>query len=359
MTNLKVLVVDDSALFRTLLGNALRHVPDCEVIGNASDGQVALQKIIDLQPDVVTLDLEMPEMNGIGVLQELKRRQIRTKVIMISRLTSAGAQSTTDALLHGAYDFILKPSSKDPAANKAELLTALSEKIAGIREQARSERESPLSPSTLTTATRRARALKCEAVVIGCSTGGPDALAQIVPYLHPEFPVPIVIVQHMPEGFTCSLAKRLNEASEIEVVEASDGLPLRKGMAVVARGGRHLCLERRGISQVLARLTEDAHEHNCRPAIDYTLRSAVDIYEGRLLSVILTGMGRDGTEGCRQVRDRGGEVFVQAADGCVVFGMPTSVINAGQADKIVPLPQIANTINSHLLSPGVAAKKTP
>lgn len=349
MTNIKVLVVDDSALFRTLLCNALRSIPDCDVVGTASDGQAALQKIIELQPDVVTLDMDMPELDGLGVLQELKRRRIRSKVIMVSRLTSAGAQVTTDALLQGAYDFILKPSSKDPSANKRELLMALSEKIAGIRDHVGSERESATSPSTPRTERRRARANYCDAVVIGCSTGGPDALAQVVPYLNPDFPVPIIIVQHMPEGFTCSLARRLNEASEIEVVEASDGLPFRKNMAVIARGGRHLQLERRSHSQVVARLTEDPHEHNCRPAIDYTIRSAIDVFEGRILTVILTGMGRDGTEGCRLVRERGGETIVQAAEGCVVFGMPKSVINAGLADRVVSLPEVAATINSHVL----------
>ena len=348
MTNFKVLVVDDSALFRTVLCNALRSIPDCDVVGTASDGQAALQKIIDLQPDVVTLDMDMPELNGLGVLQELKRRRIRSKVIMVSRLTSAGAQVTTDALLQGAYDFILKPSSKDPSANKKELLTALSEKIAGIRDHFGSERDPVSSPPVPRKEPRRARSSNCDAVVIGCSTGGPDALAQVVPYLDPNFPVPIIIVQHMPEGFTCSLARRLNEASEIEVVEASEGLPLRKKMAVIARGGRHLELERRSLSQIVTRLTEDPHEHNCRPAIDYTIRSAVDAFDGRILTVILTGMGRDGTEGCRLVRERGGETIVQSAEGCVVFGMPKSVINAGQADLVVPLPEIAAAINSHV-----------
>jgi two-component system chemotaxis response regulator CheB len=345
MTNFRVLVVDDSALFRMALMNALRAVPDCEVVGTASDGQSALQKIIELKPDLVTLDMEMPELDGMGVLQELKRRRIQTKVVMVSRLTSADAQVTTDALLLGAFDFILKPNSKDPAANKSELQRSLSEKIAGIREHEVSERDTTPAPAPSPPASKAVRTSEYEAVVIGCSTGGPDALAQVVPYLAPDFPVPILIVQHMPEGFTSSLARRLNEASEIEVVEASDGLKLNKRMAVLARGGRHMRLERRGFRQITVRLSEDPHEHNCRPAIDYTLRSAVEAFDGRLLTVIMTGMGRDGTEGSRLVRERGGEVIVQSAEGCVVFGMPKSVINAGQADRVVPLSQIANTIN--------------
>ena len=350
MTVLKVLIVDDSALFRTLLSNSLRGIPNCEVIGTASTGQTALQKIIELHPDLVTLDMEMPEMDGMEVLQELKRRRIRSKVIIVSRHTSAGAQITTDALLQGAFDFVLKPSSKDPTANRSELEHALSEKIAVIRENMGQDARTTASPAPIQAKPESSRRLttKYEAVMIGCSTGGPDALGQIVPYLDPDFPVPIVIVQHMPEGFTGSLAKRLNEASELNVVEASDGLVLKKGMVVVARGGRHLRLERRGVNQVVVQLTEDSHEHNCRPAVDYTLRSAVEVFGGHLLTVILTGMGRDGTEGCRLVRQRGGEVIVQDADGCVVFGMPKSVINAGQADSIVLLPQIAVTINSRV-----------
>ena len=349
MANVQVLVVDDSALFRTVLCNALRSIPDCEVVGTASDGQMALQKIFELQPDLITLDMDMPQLDGMGVLEELKRRRLRSKVIMVSRLTSAGAQVTTDALLQGAYDFILKPSSNDPAANKKQLLTALTEKIAGIREQD-SETSSVALPQ-VKSESKRSKLKHYDAVLIGCSTGGPDALAQVVPYLDPDFPVPIIIVQHMPEGFTGSLARRLDEASEIDVVEASDGLPLRKKMAVIARGGRHLQLERRSLSQVVTRLTEDPHEHNCRPAIDYMIRSAVEVYGGRLLSVILTGMGRDGTDGCRLVREQGGETIVQAAEGCVVFGMPKSVINSGQADVVVPLTQMAATINSHILLP--------
>lgn len=346
MSKFNIVVVDDSALFRTLLSNAIRSIADCEVIGTASDGQSALQKIIELQPDLVTLDMEMPELDGMGVLQELKRRRVHSKVVVVSRLTTAGARITTDALLQGAFDFILKPSGKDPASNKIELTTALSEKIAAIRDSANHHREAAPRVASSKRELKPNRSASCDAVVIGCSTGGPDALGQIIPYLDPEFPVPVVIVQHMPDGFTASLARRLNEASEIEVVEATDGMVLQKGTAVIARGGKHLRLEKSGFRQVVVRLTEDPHEQSCRPAVDYTLRSAVEVFESRIVSVILTGMGRDGTEGCRLVHERGGEVLAQDAESCVVYGMPKSVINAGVADRIVPLPQIATTINA-------------
>lgn len=343
MDSFKVFVVDDSALFRTLLRNALTEIPDCEVIGTASDGRTALRKIIELKPDMVTLDVEMPEMDGIAVLQELKRLRIPSKIVMVSRLTSAGAQVTTDALLRGAFDFILKPSSKDPAANRAELAAALLEKVTAIREVI----SGPIDVVTPVKPVARQAALpNCQAVIIGSSTGGPDALAQVIPYLSPNFPVPVVIVQHMPENFTASLSARLNEASEINVQEASDGLKIQRGMAVVARGGRHLRFERRGLAQIVCQLADDPPEHSCRPAIDYTLRSAVEVFKGPILVVILTGMGRDGTEGCRLAREQGGMVIAQDADGCVVFGMPKSVINAGLADKVVPIVKIPSTIES-------------
>lgn len=352
MDAFRVVVVDDSALFRTLLRNALQEIPGCEVVGTASDGPSALQKIVELNPDLVTLDIEMPLMDGISVLQELKKRRIRAKIVMVSRLTSAGAQVTTDALLQGAFDFILKPSGRNPAANKAELVAALREKIDSLRGT--DESSSPPNPAiSPKPASMRAPKTSYEAVVIGCSTGGPDALSHVLPFLQPDLPVPVLVVQHMPEGFTASLARRLDEACELEVVEASDGFKIRKGLVILARGGRHLRIVRRGPQQVEVELSDEPREHNCRPSVDFTLRSAIDAFAGRVLAVILTGMGRDGTEGCRLLREKGGEVLVQHAEGCVVFGMPKSVINAGQADKIVPLREIAAAIESAVRS-GIA-----
>jgi two-component system chemotaxis response regulator CheB len=343
MNTLKVLVVDDSALFRMLLRNALHDIPGCDVVGTASNGRFAVEKIAELHPDLVTLDVEMPDMDGIAVLQELDRRHLRCKVLMVSRLTSAGAQVTTDALLRGAFDFILKPSGKDPTANREELRNSLAEKIAAIRESEPATAEAALPVRVIPKRTRNA--VRYEAVIIGSSTGGPDALGQVIPFLNPNFPVPIIIVQHMPERFTASLAMRLNESSEVTVCEASEGLRLEKGTAVIACGGKHLRLERNG-NQIVARLTEDPHEHNCRPAIDYTLRSAVEAFKGPLLTVILTGMGRDGAAGCTLVREHGGEVIAQNAESCVVFGMPKAVINAGQADKILHLSKIPAAIEA-------------
>lgn len=342
MNPFRVVVVDDSALFRTMLRNVLAEIPGCTVIASVADGKTAVDKIAELSPDLVTLDVEMPELSGIDVLRELKKRRISPKVIMVSRFTEAGAQVTTDALIEGAFDFIRKPSGSNPVENKASLRAALEERIAALRETAPDSLDSSFADERTSTSTLAAGGV--EAVVIGCSTGGPDALARLIPDLPANFPVPVFVVQHMPERFTASLAARLNEASELEVVEAADGMRVTAGQVVIARGGRHLEIERRSSTSVVVRLTDAPHEHSCRPAVDYTLRSAVNVFGGQLLIVILTGMGRDGLAGCELARSRGSRVLAQHADGCTVYGMPKAVIQAGYADSVVKLPRMANAI---------------
>lgn len=362
MDSFRVVVVDDSALFRTLLRNVLTEIPGCEVAASLGDGKIAVERIAAIRPDLVTLDLEMPGMNGIEVLRELNRRKLDSRVVMVSRFTSAGAQVTTDALIEGAFDFILKPSGKNPADNRLELRTALARVIAVLRGEPDDAADEALPPPKVAPDSSAA-ALPCDCIVIGCSTGGPDALARIIPDLPASLPVPVLIVQHMPERFTASLAARLNEASSLEVLEAVDGMRVRAGQAVIARGGRHLQVRRQSSGQIVLQLTEAPPEHQCRPAVDYTLRSAVETFQGRLLAVILTGMGRDGTAGCQLVRAAGGRVLAQDAEGCTVFGMPKSVIKSGLAQEVVKLPQIASTLEriaqgTSLPSGGERTRKT-
>lgn len=348
MAPLRILLVDDSALFRTLLRNALTELPDCVIVGTANDGVQAIAQCLSLKPDVVTLDIEMPGMDGLEVLQRIRQAGLATQVIMISRLTSAGAQITTDALLQGAFDFILKPQGKNPADNKSQLVAALAEKMNAVRDAQQATYSPNANQSTLLNGTaapspnRVKTSIDC--VIIGSSTGGPDALAQILPYLPADLAVPIIVVQHMPEGFIGSLAKRLDEASEIEVVEAQNGMRLINGSALLAPSGKHLRLWTGPDKTVRVELTSAPKEHNCRPAIDYTLRSAVEIYGNRLLCLILTGMGRDGTEGCRLASEKGALVMAQAPEGCTVFGMPKAVIEAGLSNQIVPVTEIAKAI---------------
>lgn len=343
---MQILIVDDSALFRTMLQNVIRDLPDCHVCGTASTGEQALEAIAKLSPDIVTLDVEMPGMSGIDVLRELRRRRARCRILMVSRLTEAGAQITTDALLEGAFDFILKPSGAALQQNRQLLSDALAARLAAIRQQL-TDRTALLATSSRTTppASRAARpAISAQPpaiIVIGCSTGGPDALATLIPDLPHDLSVPVIIVQHMPSGFTHSLAKRLNEASEVHVSEACDGDLLAPGKVFLARGGLQLQLVADADSKVLIRLTEDPPENFCRPAVDYTLRSAAAIYGPRTVAVILTGMGNDGAAGCRMVNESGGHVVVQHPEGCTVYGMPRAALRTGSVHEELKLPEIA------------------
>jgi two-component system chemotaxis response regulator CheB len=304
----------------------------------------------------MTLDVRMPGGDGLDVLRELKKRRSRTKAIMLSSLTANGAQVTTDALMEGAFDFIHKPGGSDAAANRQTLLDALGEKIAIFRDSrkrriARTRPQTPVNPPVATkaapvpegavpAASTGGLIAGCEAVLIGTSTGGPVALREVLRALPGDLPVPILIVQHMPAQYTHSLAQRLNEASPLEVVEACDGMNLEPGWAFVAPGGRQMKVARLG-SRVRIRITDDPPENSCRPSVDYLFRSAVEVFASKIVAVIMTGMGRDGLEGCRELKRRRAHVIAQHPDGCVVYGMPKAVVDEHLADQVVPLDRIA------------------
>lgn len=349
---IRLLIVDDSALYRQTLQNRLRDLEEVSVVGIAKNGNDALEKIVNLEPDLLTLDVEMPDMSGIEVLRQINARQLHTKAIMVSSFTCAGAQITTDALLEGAFDFILKPSGSDPEENRRLLFEELTQKIHAFRQNQHrpraGERRNPKAVSSLDAADRAPEPEShCRAVLIGISTGGPAALRTVLPRLPREFPVPILIVQHMAPQFTTSLAKRLNEMSEIRVVEASNGMEIEPGTVHIAPGGHQMKIQCQG-DRALIQLTEDPPENNCRPAADYLFRSAATELGGNVLGVIMTGMGRDGVKGCQAVKDRGGFVFAQAEEGCVVYGMPKAVIEEGLADRALNLGKIAPAIVRHV-----------
>ncbi len=307
----RILVVDDSALYRQSIQNALRWAGNAKVVGVATDGVDALAKIESLDPDLLTLDVEMPAMNGIELLREIKRRRLRPKAVMVSSFTSAGAQVTTDALMEGAFDFILKPSSSTAEANRQQLIESLREKIAAFQESLESGRcgvrsgiRQSLPPREVVEQTPVPKAV-CEAVILGASTGGPVALKSVLPALPAELPVPVLVVQHMPAKYTQSLAARLDTVSQLQVVEAVDRMPAVAGTVIIAAGGRQMKL----ISdrdRLAVRLTDDPPENGVSPSVDYLLRSAADVLGGRALAVIMTGMGRDGFEGCRKLKLAGG-----------------------------------------------------
>ncbi len=347
---IRVLIVDDSALYRLFIRDVLSGIPGCAVVGVAESGTQALEKIDALAPHLITLDVEMPGLTGIDVLREMNRRGCPAKAIMVSRFTDAGAQTTTDALLEGAFDFICKPSEKSPSANKSLLRRELISKVAACREGHRDHSflglDTPGASASQfeTDAGTPAPSWHCAAVLIGCSTGGPEALRVLLPKLPGDFPVPVIVVQHMPKQFTRALARRLDGLCDLDVVEAEQGMPLQAGKIFVAPGGQHLkMVQSKG--RIEARITDDPAENNCRPAVDYSLRSASESLDGKVLAVILTGMGRDGVRGSDLLKKSGGRIVAQAADGCTVFGMPKAIIEAGLANRIVKLPHLAKVIH--------------
>jgi two-component system chemotaxis response regulator CheB len=350
MARWRVLVVDDSVVVRRLVTVALTPDPEIEVVGTAADGRIALAKIDQLRPDVVTLDIEMPVMDGLAALREIRTRWPELPVIMFSTLTQRGATATLDALALGASDYVAKPShAGDPHRALEAIRDELAPKIKALAARRRSRTETPALARIpgLPSGVRPSPQTRVDVVAIGVSTGGPNALAQLFPRLPASLPVPIVVVQHMPPMFTRILAERLDATSAIRVVEAADGDELAPGGAWIAPGGRHMLVERAGPSCTI-RTTLDPPVHSCRPAVDPLFRSVVECYGAHVLAVVLTGMGNDGTEGAGAVRAAGGQVVVQDEGSSVVWGMPGSVAMAGLADAVVPLSELHGEILARL-----------
>ena len=338
----RVLVVDDSAFMRRVIADAIASQPDMEVAGVAHNGLDALLKVEQLQPDVVTLDVEMPDMDGLTALRHLMARYPRP-VVMLSSQTQHGAITTLRALSIGAVDFVAKPSgaiSLDFSRVREELLQKIrAAALARVRAQVASTRRPP-------EATRVPRAKYPGAfehlVVIGCSTGGPRALAALVPELPAEAPTAYLIVQHMPAGFTRSLAERLDASGPIAVREAVAGDRLEGGTALVAPGDYHLRLSPSGAVE----LDQAARVHGVRPSVDVALESVSERFGSKTVAVILTGMGQDGAAGAAVVRQAGGYVLAEDESTCVVWGMPRAVVERGLAHRVVPLDGIAEAIAS-------------
>ncbi len=339
----RILVVDDSALYRQLVRNVLRDVPGVEVVGMAASGDEALAQLDQLAPDLLTLDVNMPGRNGIEVLKEMRRRQSPARAVMLSGFTAEGAQVTTDALLEGAFDFILKPSGQNALANRNALLEGLTEKVQAFRASRQDESTATRSDTApaLREPLQQDASSPYAAVLIATSTGGPIALREILPLIPGDFPAPILIVQHMPAQYTHSLAQRLNEASQIEVVEATDGMTLEPGWAFLAPGGRQMRIRRQSGSAAIE-ITDDPRENSCRPSADYLFRSVAAELDDPVLAVVLTGMGRDGVEGCRLLKERSACIVAQHPAGCSVYGMPKAVTEEGLADRVLSLEQIAS-----------------
>lgn len=382
---IRVLIVDDSSFFRRRLSEIIGQDPELEVIATANNGKEAVEKAVALRPDVITMDIEMPVMDGIQAVREILKTQ-RTPILMFSSLTHEGAKATLDALEAGAIDFLPK-KFEDIARDKAEAIELLRQRVKAVARRRAISRpsSSPLPAATPSFSARptpaadnsraslaqsfAARALaeraelaqkaqdKAESrgsfstsgksyklVAIGTSTGGPVALQQIITALPANFPLPIVLVQHMPAAFTGAFANRLNALSKIEVREAQDNDVLRPGVAYLAPGGKQMLVDG-SESQAKLRIREDDSPRiTFKPSVDITFGSAAKVFTDKVLAIVLTGMGSDGREGCRLLKQLGSRVWAQDEASCVVYGMPQAVTAAGLTDVEVALPDVAGRI---------------
>ncbi len=395
----RILIADDSIIFRRFMNDIISSFEDYSVVGQAHNGKVTLQKIQELEPDIVTLDMEMPEIDGIQVLKAIQNLKKKPSVIVVSSLTERGGSLTLKALQLGAFDFITKPQTGSLETARNELTNilkpriralSLRHKVRGILERKPAsalvektvdadsnllykgqavqsgnvyvDKATSIAESDVLDAPKVSIAktvpqepkmlpipkIKPQMIVMGVSTGGPNALNYLIPSLPYTIGVPIFIVQHMPPLFTQSLALSLQKKTSMPVVEAQNNTIAKPGCVYIAPGGKHMRIHSNSSDSILIQITDDSPENNCKPSVDYLFRSASQAFPGRALSVILTGMGSDGTLGVRLLKRTGCVSLVQDESSCVVYGMPKSVVDAGLADAVIPLNQLAETITNIL-----------
>lgn len=359
----RVLIVDDSGFFRRRMTEMLSADPRLEVVGTANDGAQAVEQVSKLRPDVVTMDIEMPVMDGIAATRRIMATT-PTPILMFSSLTTDGAKATLDALDAGAVDYLPK-KFEDISRDQDEAKRQLCERVYAIGSNKRAARPQRPAPAAPTAAARPAAAAAAapprpangtmpparrgqyRLVAIGTSTGGPVALQQVLTKLPGNFPLPLVLIQHMPGSFTPAFAQRLNQQCAIEVREAKDGDELKPGLALLAPGGKQMVLDQRA-GRTTVRITESDPGQNYKPSVDVTFTSVARIFPGQALAVVLTGMGADGREGARLMKQGGSGVWAQDEASCVVYGMPAAIVDAGLADAVLPLSEIGAAISQRV-----------
>jgi two-component system chemotaxis response regulator CheB len=359
---IRVLVVDDSALFRRVMTEALKSISEVEVVGEAPNGKIALQRVRELKPDLLTLDIEMPQMDGIAVLDALREEGEDVMVIVVSALTMRGGRLTVKALEKGALDFITKPDTRGVTESRGAILKELAPRVRALAHRreirnilkvapqplpSKKPEQARIAPDLCRVSESMARVAggaRPEMVLVGVSTGGPNALARMLPSIPANIGVPFLVVQHMPPIFTKSLAESLCAKCAIQVREASHNEPVAPNTVYIAPGGKQMRIAPGAGGSKTIEITDDPPENNCKPAVDYLFRSVANRFPGRATAVILTGMGSDGTLGLRLLKRNGCHIIAQDEASCVVFGMPKAAIDAGVVDVVLPIEAIAARI---------------
>lgn len=354
----KIMVVDDSAVYRKIVSDVVRSIPDVELIATAPNGRIALDKLAQNPCDLVLLDVEMPEMDGLATLKAIGEQFEDTSVVMVSGTSRSSADIAMTAVDNGALDFVAKPVTTDPQQSRVELLRDLRPFVTAIRTNRYLRRALSLTQSAPTATPRRvetpaprphrAPTKDFSLAIIAISTGGPPALMRTIPLLSKRLATPLVVVQHMPPNFTASLADQLNKKSQLIVKEAEEGETPIAGTVYIAPGGRHLVIRRDGETLQLG-MIDTPPVKGVRPSADVCLSSLASIRHGHTLTVTMTGMGSDGVDGVRELSNQGSYNIAQSEASCVVYGMPRAVVDSGLANEVLSLEQIASRINELLV----------
>ncbi|MBL1140499.1 MAG: chemotaxis response regulator protein-glutamate methylesterase [Proteobacteria bacterium] len=341
----KVLIVDDSSFFRRRIAEFLSSDSRIEVIGQAVDGLDAVEKVNQLNPDVITMDIEMPKLDGISAVKKIRETK-STPILMFSSLTHDGAKATFEALDAGASDFLPK-KFEDIATEKSEAIKTLCDRVVTLSNKGTKIVEAKLKiPEAIRKLSTSTSSKGYQLAVIGASTGGPAAIEKVLKTLPADFSLPILLTQHMPGSFTGAFAERLNKICAISVKEAEDGDELRPGTAYVAPGGRQMRLKKNGRHNIIS-IIDDPAVTIYKPCVDVTFNSIAEEYSGRVLAIVMTGMGSDGCKGARLLREKGATVWVQDEASCVVYGMPMAVVKENLADKVMSVDEIGMSLARH------------